>query len=276
MDLTQEVDLLGPAQRVLARWYWVLLATLVGAALGLGLSLLRPAEYQAQAAIAVSLDPTLNGPLELVVEDRALDRVHQLILGDEVLAETSALLLAEDPTNDSWASAAALRQRVRLEQRLARWELTAWDRDPAAAARLANAWAGVAIERLAEAQAHAWRVLEMRGAPFLVECYKRLPESAPDAEFWECITASAVLAPEESRALQAEFAASRGILPSLSFEWVAAAHAPAAPGIGNRGLMVVAGAVLGLIAGVLVSVLVPLRSASPSRARSGGGDPVSD
>ena len=264
MDVTQEIDLRTPALRVLLRWRWMLLSVLVGAALGLGISLLRPAEYLAQAAIAVSLDPTLTGPLELVVEDRALDRVHQLILSDETLAETLAVLQAEDPTNEAWAGVAALRPRLRLEERLARWELAATDRDPATAARIANAWAGVAVGRLDEARGHAWRVLELRGATHLVECYKRVPQDASEATFWECVASAPGFDPSESAALQAEVQASRGILPSLSFEWVETAMPPSTPVVWDRGLMVLAGAALGLLAGVLLSAFMPERPAAKS------------
>lgn len=270
MDLTQEVDLTAPAQRVVVRWRWIVLSVLAGAALGLGVSLLRPPVYLAQAAIAVSLDPAVNGPLELVVEDRALDRVHQLILADETLAETVEVLQGEAPANTAWGSVAELRSRLRLEQRLARWELGGIDRDPAIAARIANAWAGVAVARLDEARDHAWRVLELRGSPFLVECYKHRAEDAAEATVWECVSSAPGLDPADSLELQAEVQASRGILPSLSFEWVETAHPPSAPAIWDRGLLVLAGAALGLLAGVLLSAFVGVRPPAAAANRKTG------
>jgi hypothetical protein len=260
MDLTQDVDLLEPARRVQARWYWLLLALLAGAALGWGFSLVRPPVYRASAILAVSNDYGVTGPLELVVEDRALDRVHQLILADDTLTQAMEELKGVDPANPAWADLGALRARLTLEQRLARWELLATDRDPATAARIANAWAVAAVTQLEVAQQHAWKLLDLRGAPVMVECFRLLPQPAPEARFWECVSAAPELDSGQQALLRAEMKASRGILPSLSFEWVDHAQPPSTPVVWDRGALVLAGAVLGLVAGVWISLMAPRRS----------------
>ncbi len=260
MDLTQEVELREPAQRVRSRWHWLLLAILVGAALGWAFSQVRPPMYRAKAILAVSNDYGLTGPLELVVEDRALDRVYQLILADDTLLQAMEELKGTDPSDPAWGDLVALRKRVMLEQRLAGWELTATDRDPVTAARIANAWAAAAIAQLGAAQQHAWKVQELRGAPLMVECFRLLPQPAPEARFWECVTDVPALDPEQQARLRAEVEASRGILPSLSFEWVEHAQPPSGPVVWDRGALVLAGAALGLVAGVWISLVAPRRS----------------
>ena len=260
MDVTQEVGLTEPVGRIRARWHWLLLGVLLGAALAWIFSLLRPPVYRAHATLAISNDYSVTGPLDLVVEDRALDRVYQLLLADDTLAMVIEDLQRLQPANPTWQDLHSLRQRLSLEQRLAGWELMATDRDPGTAARIANAWAAAAVGQLEGAQEHAWKVVELRGAPILVECFRLLPQPAPELRYWECVSDAPEFTPEQQARLRAEVVASRGILPSLTFAWVAQAEPPDDPVVWDRGLLVLAGATIGLVVGVWISATALRRS----------------
>jgi hypothetical protein len=266
VDATQEVGLTEPIGRIRSRWHWLLLGVLLGAALAWIFSLLRPPVYRAHATLAISNDYSVTGPLDLVVEDRALDRVYQLILADDTLVMAIEELKRLEPGNPAWQDLRALRQRLSLEPRLAGWELMATDRDPGTAARIANAWAGAAVGQLEGAQEHAWRVVALRAAPVLVECFRLLPQPAPESRYWECVNNAPELTPEQQAILRAEVVASQGILPSLTFAWGEQAEPPGEPVVWDRGLLVLAGATIGLVVGVWTSATTPRRSRSRDQA----------
>jgi hypothetical protein len=243
---------------------------LLGAALAWIFSLLRPPVYRAHATLAISNDYGVTGPLDLVVEDRALDRVYQLVLADGTLVMAIEELKRLEPANPAWQDLRALRQRLSLEQRLAGWELMATDGDPSTAARIANAWAAAAVGQLEGAQEHAWQVVELRGTPVLVECFRLLPQPAPESRYWECVSNAPELTPEQQTMLRAEVVASQGILPSLTFAWGEQAEPPDEPVVWDRGLLVLAGATIGLVVGAWISATAPRRSRPPDPAGDRG------
>ena len=249
------------------RWPALVGAILVGALGGLAFSAVRAPVYQATAAIAFNIDYGSTAHLPLIVEDRALDRVWQLLVADTTVAAVASSLRAEGWNEPVLADVDELRQQMRVDQRLARWELNTFDEDPGFAAAVSNAWAAAAIQSLGEAQDHAWRALELQASPFLVQCFSSYPEGNREDALWDCMTAAPGLDPGALPQLREEFSASRGILPTLSYELVQSATAPGAPVLWDRGVLVLAGSFAALAASILI-VAYPsvLRSrSSPTR-----------
>jgi hypothetical protein len=235
------------------QWPVLIAAFLVGSLLGLLFSLVTPPIYQSTAAIAINIDYGRTQPLELIVEDRALDRVWQFLVSDEMLVLTRERLQSSEGPDEAWESLGALRSHARLEQRLSRWELHGIHRDPPQAAAIANAWAAISLERLQEAQAHAWKAVQLQGAPFLVQCFALHSEGvAPDA-LWECVASGPELTSEAVDVLRAEVEASHGILPNLAYELTESAGVPEKPVLWSRGLPVLAGGIAGLAVAMIVS-----------------------
>ncbi len=248
MSLSDEIQPMEALSRLLQRWQWIMLAAVMGAVGGLIFSLLVPPRYEAVAAFAVSVDYSRTEPLELVVEDRALDRVWQLVQGPDVMESTAARLRAEHGPDAAWASVEALRDHLRLDARLSRWELIGIHRDPQKAAMLANAWYAQALEALGKAWDHAWRAASLQGAAFEVQCVAEL-QGLDQETLWQCFAGGPQLAPDQLEALKAEVRASRGILPIFQFEGLGEAQVPQRPTLWPRGLLVFSGGMLGLLLG---------------------------
>ena len=262
-DAGEEVPIPALIVRIRTRWPVLVGAILVGALGGLAFSAVRVPVYQATAAIAFNIDYGSTARLPLIVEDRVLDRVWQLLVADATIAAVASGLQADGWEEPALTDVAALRRQMRVDQRLARWELNTFDEDPGFAAAVSNAWGSVAIERLAEAQDHAWRALELQASPFVVQCFSEAPEGSLEEAFWACLTAAPGLDPSIVGQLREEMSASRGILPNLSYELVQSATPPVAPVLWDRGVLILSGSLAALVACILA-----LSSASVLPSRS--------
>jgi len=252
---------------VLVRKWWILaIGGIVGGLLGLLLGGLRQPIYQAASVLAVNVDYGRTKPLELVVEDRALDRVWALVLSDAVLEATRTRLVESVGEAPDWATLADLRQHIRLDNRLSRWELFGISSTPAHAAAIANAWADVSYQTLVDAQSHAWQAITLQGEAFLVACAQTIPGQAAQV-LWECVASQPGVRPEDVAALRAEIDASHGILPILTFERIQAATEPDDPTLWGRGGLVLSGALTGML------VALAILAIAVSRGWGSGGTP---
>ena len=238
------------------RWPWLAAAMVIGSLAGLLFSSAFSPRFQATAAIAVGIDYGRTQPLELIVEDRVLDRVYQLITSDATIMATVDRLSAAKAIQQPWQDLQGFQRKLRLDQRLSRWELIAFDEDPELAATIANAWAAVALEKMMEAQDHAWRASKLQGIDSLVRCIGLLPPSTLEDTLWLCVGSSPGLSSGDVDELRAEIDASHGVLPNMSFELIEHAVAPEEPVVWNRGALVLAGGLAGLVAGIVLVVSV--------------------
>lgn len=250
---TQDLERETAADRILDRWYVLLLAGLAGALAGLIFSIVRPPLYEADAVIAINIDYGRTQRLELIIEDRALDRVWQYLTSDAVLGTASERLSAQIGSSPVWGSPHSMREYVRLEARLSDWHFIAQNEDPATAAMIANAWAQAAIEGLDDSYAHAWAALSLQNGELDVTCFQQNQPMTSDSVS-KCLSSGPNIEPESLARLIEEIEASHGILPNLSFEFVRSASPPDTPVVWARGALVISGAVIGLLlAGVVVA-----------------------
>ncbi len=254
--------LLSLSSRLIARWPILLLGALMGALGGLLFSMLVPPVYQAAAAVTIGVDYSRTPTMELIVEDRVLDRVRQVILSDETMEATLERLRNSPDDSAAYATVSDLRDALRLDQRLSRWEFLAFDRDPARAARVANTWSEVALGLLEDARSHAERVNSLQGGLAFVRCIELGPPGIDEVGLWRCVASGGGLDNASLAALQAEVKASRGLIPFLSFDPSEPAAPSAEPVLWGRGVLILAGAVLGLLASVAWLALFPRRPSS--------------
>ncbi|MFV2044475.1 MAG: hypothetical protein ACC700_14730 [Anaerolineales bacterium] len=241
------------ADRILDRWYVLLLAGLAGGLAGLIFSIVRPPLYEADAVIAINIDYGRTKPLELIVEDRALDRVWQFLTSDEVLRAASEKLSAQSASSTAWESPESMREYVRLEARLSDWHFIAQNEDPETAAMIANAWTQAGIEGLDDAYAHAWAALSLQNGELEVFCFEQSQPMTSDS-IANCLASGPSFDLEGLESLIEEIEASHGILPSLSYELMRSATPPDSPVVWNRGALVISGAFIGLlVAGVVLA-----------------------
>ena len=239
-------------EQALFRWPILLGLGLLGALVGFFFSLMRPPFYQAEAVLGVNINYTVTEPLELVVEDRAINRVAAIIESDSTLVRVLSQLPESLRLERVWSEPADLRESLRLDRRLAEWDLVAIDRDPEVAVILAKAWADEAISVLDETAEHAWRAVALMGNdPFMVDCVP-VPgsENSPAWVIGECAVEPWDLDPQAlAGELRAEISLSRGMLPNFSYELLKEATLPTEPVIWSRGPLILSGVLIGLIFG---------------------------
>ncbi len=240
-------------------WRMVAILVIAGGLLGwLASAWLRP-RYEARAVMAVNIQYGVTVPLELVIEDRALNRVETIIEADDTLESLLQALPSELRSARGWHQPADLDAVLRLDRRLSDWELVAVDEDPQVAATVVQAWAMVSLQAIREAQAHAWQAVALMSGPFEVEC-QRLATPAPDTDRSgiRCAVLPLELAPQalEGR-LQSELELSRGVLPNLTVELTRQAAPPSEPVLWRRSWMVGGGALAGLLTGLFLVLLPP-------------------
>lgn len=249
----------GPLSRVLKGWIWLLISGVIGTAAGLAFSFFIPPRYEAASSFAVNIPYGVTEEMELVVEDRVLDRVWQLAVSDDTLEGTQTLLELTSGHNSAWEDIETLRDHTRLDARLSRWELVGIDSDPSVATEIANAWREITLDKLDQALEHAWNANSIQGVAFDVACVALLSEEEAGL-VWTCVNTGPDVSPENLEIFRQELKASRGILPMINYEAVQAASVPTSPVLWPRGLIAVVGGVIGLIVGAIVLLRVPHNS----------------
>ncbi len=252
----ESFDISDPLNRFLNNWIWLLASAVLGVIVGLIFSMFFPARYEAGSSFAVNIVYGVVDQLELVVEDRVLDRVWQLATSDETFHEAKAILDGTVGTLDEWNSVETLRKHTRLDARLSRWELIGIHTDPAIAVEIANTWRTVTLNRLDEAYKHAWNAYSIQDIAFDVECVHLLAAQSTD-RLWTCVNTGPGVSPESIQLFRDELDASRGILPILHYEPIQLATLPENPVLWPRGLMMFFAGTIGIIVGGFLILLKP-------------------
>lgn len=262
MVTTQANDTLSwRTDRLVRRWYWIALGGLAGAALALILSTTRTPVYQASAALDVGVDYPRTLPIDLLAENRILNRVASFLTSDEMMASIMARLEEEKGPGEAWSSPEELRSRLRLDRKAATWELVGMAESPAEATLLAGTWLEVSVSALDQALSHAWESLRIQSPGLMLVC-SELATGEPEEFFWECLAAGPSLSAEEVAQLREQLELSQGILPIVSYHVRRAAIADPSPIMWGRGPLVAGGALVGLALGTLLAALVPPRRAA--------------
>ncbi len=229
---------------MLHTWWLVALMMILGAGAGWAVHQVQPPVYESKAAISVSIDFTHTGQLTDVEEDYAIG-----VVGD-VIGSSAVMDAAAADVQPAGQAAGNLTQNGYLERYNNVWTLRVRDRDPQAAAGLANRWAQAAYAALNDAHSHALAADHLsRLQAGLSSCLEHSVAAGPahtPCTLENLGTIQADLAQVDS-VLQQEQQASQGILPYTSFALTGTAAAPTKPAINDRGRMVLAGALIGFV-----------------------------
>lgn len=262
---------LAVLKRILNRWWMLAALILLGGVAGWIFSLFRHPVYEATAVYQVTLD-------EQQLVDRGLVAADTLPLqfADQNLYLSPAADLFYDPTVQSSVVAGARSQNIQLQgndfnpgvfyldRRGKQWFVTVRSADPAAAARLADLWLAAADAALRDAQAHAYQSISLQLQHDSVQkCFAEMDFALADqcagTSFTTPAELDAYLKKLETQ-MTFEQQMGRGIEPALSFFVVSPASLPIHPVLYTTGLMIAAGSLIGLLAGmVLVQVLQPVK-----------------
>lgn len=247
---TSEIDVGRLYSAALNRWPLVLATAVLGGLVGVGFSLITPPTFQAAAELSIGIDHDRVELLDEQAERRILLRVQDFLLSDVVLASAIDRLPPALGSQGNSADSASMREGVKLTRIDAKWTLAVTDPVPEQAAALANAWAESSIEMLSEAQVHAWRAAELQTLFFQVSCR---PDD--DSGLWICdMRGEEAPSLDLEQDLLQEVQASYGISPALSFALLERATEPDRSETTRRGILAVAGSILGLLVGFGLAV----------------------
>lgn len=158
INMRDEFDLLVSFNRLLRRWWLILVIAVVGGLIGLGVSVVMPPLYQAEAIFSASIDFTeinyenlvgeYGDPLVFTQyeEDLAMQVVQRVLVNTWDEAYEYALTLDPDLTT------AAFKKNYQVQRYNALWYLWYRHEDPEIAQAVVNYWTEEALVRLAEAQ----------------------------------------------------------------------------------------------------------------------------
>jgi hypothetical protein len=237
----------------LKRWPLILLLSVIGAITGFGISHFLPSRYEATAAIAVSVDFGRTEEIDLVTEERVLDRVRQLMVSDDTFLQIKDILVHEYHFSDEWDSLDEFRENFRLDARLSRWEMIGIHSDPEIATLFANIWQEVNLARLDDAMDHAWKAQSIQGVEFSIGCVLLLTGEDSDS-IYQCVTVGPHVSQDVIEELRYEITESHGIIPIIQYESVHRATPPDRPALWPRGLLVFSGGMMGFIIGFLIAI----------------------
>jgi uncharacterized protein involved in exopolysaccharide biosynthesis len=247
--------------RVLQKWWLVVLFVVVGGIAGWLFHKVQPPVYEAKAVFGVSVDVTQRC-LTQSETDRALNIVGAL-LNSSIVKET---VVARAQSLGYPVTLAGFRQSTSLERRQSVLEIRVRGREPATATALANLWAEVAYERLIQAREHASQayLLQQQLTGWLI-CLPGYVTPTPGSSplilavpSWseKCENYTIEEIEEIQSRLSTEIAAeqqqSLGVLPFLNFVLAEKASVPDQPILYRQGIVVLAGAVIGLVVSVWI------------------------
>ncbi|HEY5158440.1 MAG TPA: hypothetical protein VII93_10815 [Anaerolineales bacterium] len=255
-------------ERTLRFWWILVVLAILGGVVGWVFSKFRPPVYEATAMFEVSLNEQQLVKDGLVTEDKLpLDFPSQNVY----LTPAADMFYATDLRTlfiaDAQSHGISLEEKdfspesFNLDRRGFVWLISVRSTDPATAARLANMWLADANSSLLEAKAHTTQSLSLGLQRDSVQkCFLELDftkaSQCAGITFFNPADLDTYLKNMQQQ-IASEQQAGRGIYPALDFVITDPAQAPSSPILYSASLIILAGSLLGLLAGVLVVSLIP-------------------
>lgn len=235
----------------LARLWLLVLLALFGSGLAWLFHRTRAPLYEAKAVLVVNIDLPRSEPLSPFEIDHGVGGAGSLMISTSVMEKflQGAQELHVLPEELVYG------RSLFRERKQERWELRVRHPDPLTAADLANLWANISYLEMNEALRHAQRAAVLRQYLAAIESCQPPPNSDPELpelckgrtlpEIQDQVQAVGVQ-------LEAETAASRGLIPSLLIDFSQQAQTPDKAVAYNTNVLMLAGALLGFLIGVVI------------------------
>jgi uncharacterized protein involved in exopolysaccharide biosynthesis len=254
--------------RTIHMWWILVVLAILGGLAGWIFSKTRPPIYEANAVYEVMLDEQQLVKDGLVTEDKL---PLQFAENDVYLSAAADIFYNPDVKvrviGDAMSQGIPLIEKdftstnFNLDRRGQRWSISVRSTDPSIAAKLANIWLTVANSALLEARGHTSQSLGLGlSLDSVQKCFSELDFSKANLCAGTAFSSPAGLVEYLKNIQQqivSEKAAGFGIYPALSFVITSPAQPPASPILYSASLIILAGSLLGLLAGVLVTRLLP-------------------
>ena len=243
---------------ILAYWWVVAAAAILGGLAGLGAYALKTPVYEAQVHIAIGIDFTRTGYMEQYDKDLALGAAAGVIYSTEVMQQVVDAARAENIPVDF----ELLYKAATIERRSYEWILRVRFSDPDQAAFIANRWMELGGLALDSAYQHALTADAIASyLDSLESCLEQVTVNAivPVCPYNSVGELQADLSTTEEQYFL-EKQAARGLFPGVTYQVNQRATPPREPVLYGRNNLALAGLLVGLIAGiVIVSTGLPVR-----------------
>jgi capsular polysaccharide biosynthesis protein len=251
MVAVREYSPLDTFQNILNRWWLIVLLALIGGGVGWVFHRMQPPTYEARAVLTAIIDYTQTAPLTEYDHDQTIGIVMAVVLSKDVVDET----IIKAQNQQVPVQGLEYGSTIFLERKHSVLELIVRDANPQNAAALANLWAETAYKSLVEAQGNAVQARVLRGQLIALEKCMQLPATSSDKpEICSGFPAEDI--PMKIQALEPQVQETElrtmGIIPPLFFELSQNAGVPSKPVAYGANMLVLSGAMIGFIAGVLV------------------------
>ena len=238
-------------------WWLIIISMLFGAVIGYIIHSFKPAVYETHASLGVSIDYSRTGFLSDFEIDEAYGTVADVFSTPKVVDDV--VRVAKENGID--ITPELLKEVVIHERTNNSWIFRARYKDPIIAAKLANIWLDSSYKTLEQANYHAILIQGLeRYLDSLVSCMEQMTITEPTYNYCQTANIQDIQGDLEktAMAINAEKESSYGIVPGMSFRISDYAMIPVTPVRYGRGMLVLSGAVLGLLLGiVLVYVKFP-------------------
>jgi hypothetical protein len=217
------------------------------------ISIFLPPRYEAIARLTTNLEVVTDTNVTEIMVDAQVDIVGTLVFHPDVLERVKQSLADEGLTY----TATELTRKTKIERQLMSTLIKVRDDDPEVATLIATTWAEKAYERLNEAYPHALAVSEAKASQaMLTACLE--DTSKQDLPFCQALTpenADQLLKQTESIILQ-ESPLSLGLTGELNISQYQQAQIPDRPIAFQRSILILAGALAGLVFALLLGELL--------------------
>jgi len=238
-------------QRALRGWWLLVCLMLLGGGAGYLVHLSRPPVYEGRASVVFAFDLARTGKISAAEEDIAMGSASFIFQLAPVPEQVEAAARAQGIALESYPEW----YKISMERKNYLWVLRLRFSNPRDAAALANIWVEQAYAQLLEASKHSEQAEGLRRTlEGLENCLQNMAVVEPSTA--QCGWPSQADLQRELQSLGERYIqekqAVRGLIPALMFTKGEEAVADPRPAANDRNGMVLAGALLGLVAAVVL------------------------
>lgn len=246
-------------QNALRFWWLIFVLMVAGGLFGFFMSSVRPPLYEATGRFPISIDFVSTGPMTQYEEDVALNAVAAVLYSSQLIDDIVARAVEQGIST----SAAELRAAAVLERKVSDWDLRLRMTDPVRAGQLASLWIDLGQEKLQERFRNAQEAENLRRVLRSLEnCLQQASVSEPAVPSCTAERLPEIQADLErvGQAYIEALAGSQSISPALRIGPAVYTGVSTRPVMHDRGLLVLAGSMLGFLLGIsLISLGLPAR-----------------
>lgn len=243
---------------ILTYWWVMAAAGILGGLAGLGIYALKAPIYEAQTSITMGIDFTRTGYLGQYDKDLALGTAAGIIYSTEVMQQVADAAHAFNIPADYQT----LHKAATIERRSYEWILRLRFSDPNQAAFLANRWMDLGVVAMDKAYQHALTADALESyLDALESCLEQVAVNAlvPICPYNSVGELQAILSTTEEQFF-VEKQAARNLFPGMTYKVSQRATPPLEAVLYGRNNLVLAGLLIGLLAGIaVVSTGLPAR-----------------